>query len=212
MINLGIMGSIAASNSLNRSRFTFETWTDKDVLHHGFSLENRANFAPWDIEPVGSVIEDFIIEYDSVEYELMAIQSFSMTDTQWYNGVGFRYPIFAFKRVDRLTLTATDTFNIGQWWDNNQITIYPDNGDANDRFYGDVLGIVLKAEGITQLASIDRWGVLDTPPSELIEQYVSRKLATHDYIRGYAAMTHPIHTHWHESVVAPDTKVIIEIV
>lgn len=211
MINLGIMGSIAASSASDNSIFTFGTWTDKDVLKHGMSLTNRENTSPWDYEPIGSIIEDFIIEYDSVEYVLIGIQSFSMTSAQWLNGTGFTYPRFSFKRVDQATLTATDTFNVGQWWDNNQITIYPDNGDADDRFYGDVLGYVLKTEGVTQLNSVDSWGIIDSPPGALIELYTNRRLNVHNYIRDYAGMTRAIHTHWHDSVVTPGTKVIIEV-
>ena len=212
MINLGIMGSIAASGASDKSIFTFGTWTDKNTVKQGMSLENRAGTSPWDVEPIGSIIKGFNIESVGVEYELMVFESVSLTSAQWTSGIGFNWPRLCFKRVDRVVPLTVDFNNINNWFANNQITIYPDNGDSDDRFYGDSIGALLSSSSLSEtfVGSTDTFSG-GFPPSNLLETYAIRRVEDHSSIKNIIGMTRDIHEHWHQSVVAPGTDIIIEV-
>lgn len=212
MINLGIMGSIAASVASDNSIFTFGTWTDKNTVKHGMSLENRADVSPWEVEPIGSIIKGFNIESGGVEYELMVFESVSLSSAQWTSGTGFTWPRLCFKRVDRVSPLTVDFNNINNWFAINQITIYPDNGNSDDRFYGDSIGALLSSSSLsgTFIGSTDQFSG-SFPPSNLLENYAIRRVNSHTSIKNIIGMTRAIHTHWHQSVVAAGTNVIIEV-
>lgn len=213
MINLGIMGSIAASAApSDNSIFTFDTWTDKNNTKQGMSLENRADVSPWDVEPIGSIIRGFNIESGGVEYELMVFESMLLSSTQWATGTGFNWPRLCFKRVDRVVPLTVDFNNINNWFANNQITIYPDNGDSDDRFYGDSIGALLSSSSLSEtfIGSTDEF-TGGFPPSNLLETYAIRRVKQHTHIKNVLNMTLAIHTHWHQSVLTAGTDVIIEV-